>query len=71
MSHAAIYAGEAGTIEGDRVYVCTLHLSADEADAILATFDEQSASSPTAAECRAVARPVVIALRAAGLGQTP
>ena len=43
----------------------------DEADAILATFDESSQSSPTAAECRAVARPVVIALRAAGVGHTP
>ena len=65
MSHAAIYAGEAGTIEGERVYVCTLHLSADEADAILATFDPNSASSPTAAECRAVARPIFEALLAA------
>lgn len=71
MSHEAIYAGEAGTIVGDRIYVCTLHLSADEADAILATFDESSPTSPTSAECRAVARPIVVALRAAGVGQTP
>lgn len=65
MAHSAIYAGEAGTVDGERVYVFTVTLTQTQADAVLVTFDPNSASSPTAAECRAVARPVFEALLAA------
>lgn len=40
----------------------TARLSAAEAAALLASYDPQSASSPPAADCRAIARPIADAL---------
>ena len=42
----------------------TVRLTAAEADALLASYDPQSASSPPAADCRAIARPIADALAA-------
>lgn len=39
-------------------------LSRSEADALVASFDPQSATSPPAAECRAIARPIAEAIAA-------
>jgi hypothetical protein len=55
--------GEALTIDGQRIYVVSVRLTASEMDAVLSTFDEASATSPSAADCRAVARPIVVAVR--------
>lgn len=41
-----------------------VRLSRSEADALLASYDPQSASSPPAADCRAIARPIADALAA-------
>lgn len=40
----------------------TMRLTAVEAAALIASYDPQSASSPPAADCRAVARPIADAL---------
>jgi len=42
----------------------TMRLTRTEADALLADYDPQSASSPPAAACRGVARPIADALAA-------
>ena len=52
--------GPAG--DDPRAVVVTLVLYGDEADALLSSFDPSSPSSPPAAECRTVARPIAEAL---------
>ena len=42
-----------------------VRMSRAEADAYIAAFDETSATSPSAADSREIARPVVIALKEA------
>ena len=44
----------------------TMRLTRAEADDLLASYDPQSATSPPAADCRAVARPIADALLALG-----
>lgn len=41
-----------------------IRLPRSEADALVASFDPQSATSPPAAECRAIARPIAEAIAA-------
>lgn len=65
MSHSATFAGQAATIDGERIYVVELRLSATEMDAMIAAYDPQSATSPSAADCRTIARPVLDAILAA------
>lgn len=65
MPTSAIYAGSAATIEGERIYLISLQLPASEMDAIVVAFDPQSPTSPPAADCRFIAKPVVEAIRAA------
>jgi hypothetical protein len=42
-----------------------VRMSREEADAMIAAFDETSATSPSAADSREIARPIVIALKEA------
>lgn len=42
----------------------TMRLTAAEAADLLASYDPQSASSPPAADCRAIARPIAAAIAA-------
>lgn len=42
----------------------TMRLTRAEADDLLASYDPQSATSPPAADCRAIARPIADALLA-------
>lgn len=42
----------------------TVRLTAAEAAALIASYDPQSATSPPAAECRAIARPIAEAIAA-------
>lgn len=42
----------------------TVRLTAAEADDLLSSYDPQSATSPPAADCRAIARPIADALAA-------
>ena len=42
----------------------TMRLTAAEADDLLSSYDPQSATSPPAADCRAIARPIADALAA-------
>lgn len=42
----------------------TMRLAAAEAAALIASYDPQSATSPPAAECRAIARPIAEAIAA-------
>lgn len=66
----ATHHGTGATIDGQQVYVVTVRLTQTEMDAIVDAFDESSQTSPSAADCRAIARPIVIACRdAAGGGQ--
>ena len=67
----ATHHGTGATIDGRQVYVVTVRLTQAEMDAIINVFDENSATSPSAADCRAIARPIVASLKAAGVGQTP
>lgn len=55
------------TPDGDAVCAeVRLVLTPDEEAALLASYDPQSATSPPAAECRAIARPVAEAIAALG-----
>jgi hypothetical protein len=47
----------------ENVVSVVLRMSREEADAMIAAFDETSATSPSAADSREIARPVVIALK--------
>jgi len=53
------FAGTATTVDGERVYIVSLLISADEMDAVIAAYAPQSPTSPPAADCRAIAKPVV------------
>lgn len=49
----------------ENVVSVVLRISREEADAMIAAFDEASATSPSAADSREIARPIVIALKEA------
>ncbi len=48
----------------DEGVIVTLSLSQDEVAALLAEFDPKSSTSPPAAICRAIARPIATAIAA-------
>ena len=53
------------TPDGDAVCaIVTMVLTPAEEAALMGSFDPQSATSPPAAECRAIARPIADALAA-------
>lgn len=53
------------TPDGDAVCaIVTLVLTPAEEAALMGSFDPQSATSPPAAECRAIARPIAEAIAA-------
>ena len=53
------------TPDGDAVCVeVRLVLTPAEADDLLSSYDPQSATSPPAADCRAIARPIAAAIAA-------
>lgn len=67
----AEYAGPASTIDGDEMVILTVYLRKDTAEQLALATDPSAASNPLAADCRAVARPIGLALRDAGLGAGP
>jgi hypothetical protein len=48
--------------DGSAPVIVTLRMTQAEADALIANFDPASATSPPAADCRAVARPIATAV---------
>jgi hypothetical protein len=65
------YAGPASTIDGDEMVILTVYLRRDTAEALAAATDPAGASTPPAADCRNIARPIGLALREAGLAEGP
>lgn len=52
--------------DGSAPVLVTIRMTEADADALVASYDPASATSPPAADCRAVARPIAEAVAALG-----